>query len=123
MGKIFDTLLGKSSIPAVEGNYMELNLEDYEGKEDATALLVKIAMISDIKDSPKIKNEIYSGNIVIVDISRLKMDKIMYERVLRDLKEVAKDVNGDIIGLGDQRYVVVTPQGVRISRDKIGGAV
>ncbi|MEI6840668.1 MAG: cell division protein SepF [Methanomicrobiales archaeon] len=123
MGKIFDTLLGKSSIPAVEGNYMELNLEDYEGKENATALLVKIAMISDIKDSPKIKNEIYNGNIVIVDISRLKMDKVMYERVLRDLKEVAKDVNGDIIGLGDQRYVVVTPQGVRISRDKIGGAV
>ena len=123
MGKIFDTLLGKSSIPAVEGNYMELNLEDYEGKDDATALLVKIAMISDIKDSPKIKNEIYNGNIVIVDISRLKMDKIMYERVLKGLKEVAKDVNGDIIGLGDQRYVVVTPQGVRISRDKIGGAV
>ncbi len=123
MGKIFDTLLGRSSIPAVEGNYMELNLEDYEGKENATALLVKIAMISDIKDSPKIKNEIYNGNIVIVDISRLKMDKVMYERVLRDLKEVAKDVNGDIIGLGDQRYVVVTPQGVRISRDKIGGAV
>ena len=123
MGKIFDTLLGKSSIPAVEGNYMELNLEDYEGKENTTALLVKIAMISDIKDSPKIKNEIYNGNIVIVDISRLKMDKVMYERVLRDLKEVAKDVNGDIIGLGDQRYVVVTPQGVRISRDKIGGAV
>ena len=37
-------------------------------------------------------------------------------------KEVAKDVNGDIIGLGDQRYVVVTPQAVKISRDKIGGA-
>ena len=90
---------------------MELNLEDYEGKEDAPALLVKIATIADIKDSPKIKDEIYNGNVVIVDISRLKMDKIMYERVLKDLKEVAKDVNGDIIGLGDQRYVVVTAAG------------
>ena len=37
MGKIFDTLLGKSSTPAEEGDYMELNLEDYEGKEDAPA--------------------------------------------------------------------------------------
>jgi hypothetical protein len=42
--------------------------------------------------------------------------------VLKDLKEVAKDVNGDIIGLGDQRYVVLTPMSVKISRDKIGGA-
>jgi len=46
----------------------------------------------------------------------------MYERVLKDLKEVAKDVNGDIIGLGDQRYVVITPNSVKISREKIGGA-
>ncbi len=121
MGKIFDSFLGKST-PVVEGDYMELNLEDYEGMDEPPALLVKIATISDIKDSPKIKDEIYNGNIVIVDISRLKMDKVMYERVLKDLKEVTKDVNGDIIGLGDQRYVVLTPQGVRISRDKIGGA-
>jgi SepF-like predicted cell division protein (DUF552 family) len=84
MGKIFDTLLGKSSTPPEEGDYMELNLEDYEGTEDAPALLVKIATVSDIKDSPKIKDEIYNGNIVIVDISRLKMDKVMYDRVLRD---------------------------------------
>jgi hypothetical protein len=39
---------------------------------------------------------------------------------ISDLKEVAKDVNGDIIGLGDQRYVVLTPMSVKISRDKIG---
>jgi uncharacterized protein len=120
MGKIFDSLLGKSSAPAEEADYMELNLEDYEGTDDVPALLVKIATVSDIKDSPKIKDEVYNGNIVIVDISRLKMDKIMYERVLKDLKEVTKDVNGDIIGLGDQRYVVLAPGGVRISRDKIG---
>jgi hypothetical protein len=123
MGKIFDSLLGKSSAPADEGDYMELNLEDYEGTEDAPALLIKIATISDIKDCPKIKDEIYNGNIVIVDISRLKMDKIMYERVLKDLKDVTKDVNGDIIGLGDQRYVVLAPGGVRISREKVGGAI
>jgi uncharacterized protein len=122
MGKIFDSLLGKSSPAPAEGDYMELNLEDYESTGDAPALFVKIGTVSDIKDSPKIKDEIYNGNIVIVDISRLKMDKVMYERVLKDLKEVAKDVNGDIIGLGDQRYVVVTPQAVKISREKIGGA-
>ena len=121
MGKIFDSFLGKST-PVVEGDYMELNLEDYEGMDEPPALLVKIATISDIKDSPKIKDEIYNGNIVIVDISRLKMDKVMYERVLKDLKEVTKDVNGDIIGLGEQKYIIITPAGVKISRDKLGGS-
>ncbi len=123
MGKLFDTLLGRSQT-STEDDYMDLDLEAYEEAEAGSpALLVKIATVSDIKDSPRIKDEVYNGNIVIVDIGRLKMDKVMYERVLKDLKEVAKDVNGDIIGLGDQRYVVITPMSVKISRDKIGGVV
>ncbi|MBP1929105.1 SepF-like predicted cell division protein (DUF552 family) [Methanolinea mesophila] len=123
MVKFLDTLLGRST-PTSEDDYMDLDLEAYEEAESsAPALFVKIATIGDIKDSPKIKDEVYNGNIVIVDIARLKMDKVMYERVLKDLKEVAKDVNGDIIGLGDQRYVVITPMSVKISRDKIGGVV
>lgn len=120
MVKIIDTLLGKSASHA-DDDYMELDLASYEERGSGSpALLVKIATISDLKDTPRVKDEVYSGNIVIVDISRLKMDKISYERVLKDLKEVAKDVNGDIIGLGDQRYVVLTPMSVKISRDKIG---
>ena len=120
MVKIIDTLLGKSASHS-DDDYMELDLASYEEHGSGPALLVKIATISDLKDTPRVKDEVYSGNIVIVDISRLKMDKISYERVLKDLKEVAKDVNGDIIGLGDQRYVVLTPMSVKISRDKIGG--
>jgi SepF-like predicted cell division protein (DUF552 family) len=122
MVKFIDTLLGKTA-GVHEDDYMDLDLESYElSDEGSPALFVKIAVIGDIKESPKIKDEVYNGNIVIVDISRLKMDKVMYERVLKDLKEVAKDVNGDIIGLGDQRYVVVTPNSVKISRDRVGGA-
>jgi len=121
MVKFLDTLLGKSS-PSSEDDYMDLDLEAFEEAEaGAPALFVKIATVGDIKDSPRVKDEIYNGNIVIVDIAKLKADKIMYERVLKDLKEVAKDVNGDIIGLVDQRYVVITPNSVKISRDKIGG--
>jgi SepF-like predicted cell division protein (DUF552 family) len=121
MAKILDTLLGRTST-TTEEDYMDLDLASYEEEEaGAPALYVKIATVGDIKDSPKIKDEVYNGNIVIADISRLKMDQVMYERVLKDLKEVAKDVNGDIIGLGDQRYVVITPMSVKISRDKIGG--
>ena len=73
MVKIIDTLLGKSAANSDE-DYMELDLASYEesgGK--GPALLVKIATITDLKDTPRVKDEVYSGNIVIVDISRLKM--------------------------------------------------
>jgi SepF-like predicted cell division protein (DUF552 family) len=123
MVKFLDTLLGRTSSSS-EDDYMDLDLQAFEEAESSTpAMYVKIASVGDIKDSPRIKDEIYNGNIVIVDIARLKMDKVMYERVLKDFKEVAKDVNGDIIGLGDQRYVVVTPNSVKISRDKIGEGI
>lgn len=108
-----------------EDTYMKLDLQSYEGTigENAPATMyIKIAVITDIKECPKIKDEIYNGNAVIVDITKLKLDKIMYDRVMGDLRAVARDVNGDIIGLGDQRYVIIVPMGVRISREKICGS-
>lgn len=122
MGKFLDSIIGKSA-PAKQDDYMELDLAAYEGAtgEEPASMYVRVAQVADIKDTPKVKDEVYNGNIVIVDISRLKLDKIMYERVLKDLREVAHDVNGDIIGLGDQHYVLVTPMSVKISREKIGG--
>jgi SepF-like predicted cell division protein (DUF552 family) len=110
MGKFLDSIRGKSA-PVHQDDYMELDLASYEGSagDEPASMLVKVAQIADIKDTPRVKDEVYNGNLVIVDITRLKLDKIMYERVLKDLREVANDVNGDIIGLGDQQYVVVTP--------------
>jgi SepF-like predicted cell division protein (DUF552 family) len=105
---------------------MELDLASFEsvsGDLSPASMYVKIAAINDLKDTPRVKDEIYNGNIVIVDVSRLKMDKITYERVLKDLRAVAHDINGDIVGLGDQKYVILTPTSVKISRDKIGGGV
>lgn len=123
MSKLLDSIIGRN--PSVsEDDYMELDLQAFEGTagEEAASMYVKVATINDLKDTPKVKDEVYNGNIVIVDVTKLKMDRITYERVLKDLKEVARDVNGDIVGLGDQRYVVITPMSVKISRDKIGGA-
>jgi SepF-like predicted cell division protein (DUF552 family) len=124
MAKFLDSILGKSS-PASDTEYMELDLATYEAAndEEPASMYVKIASIADLKETPRIKDEIYNGNIVIVDVGRLKMDKITYERVLKDLREVAKDVNGDIVGLGDQKYIIITPMSVKISREKIGGGL
>jgi len=125
MGKILESLFGKGSSAPSESDYMELDLESYEvaaGEDSPATMYVKIANINDIKDTPRVKDEIYNGNIVVADIGRLRTDKVACERVLRDLRDVAADVNGDIVGLGDQKYVVITPMSVKISRDKIGGS-
>ncbi len=122
--KLFDSILGKS--PAKnEEDYMELDLASYEGsnEEEPASMYIKIATIADLKDTPRVKDEVYNGNIVIVDVGRLKMDKVTFERVLKDLRDVAKDVNGDIVGLGEQKYVLITPMSVKVSREKIGGGL
>jgi SepF-like predicted cell division protein (DUF552 family) len=123
MAKKFTSLFKKGS-PSDEADYMELDLASVEssGSGGPATMYVKIATINEIRDTPRIKDEIYNGNIVIVDIGRLKMDKITYERVVKDLRDVANDINGDIIGLGDQKYIIVTPMSVKVSREKIGGA-
>lgn len=126
MAKFLDSILGRGSSSAAESDYMELDLASFEsvsGDASPASMYVRIATITDLKDTPRVKDEIYNGNIVIVDVSRLKLDKITYERVLKDLRAVAHDINGDIVGLGDQKYVILTPMSVKISREKIGGGV
>lgn len=119
-----DGVFGPKKDTLTEDEYMKLDLASYEGvagAEEPAVMYVKVASIADIKDCPRVKDEVYNNNIVIVDITKLKLDKIMFDRVMGELRAVSKDVNGDIIGLGDQRYVIITPTGVRISREKIGG--
>ena len=122
--KLFDSILGKSPVRD-QDEYMELDLASYESvtEEEPASMYIKIATIADLKDTPRVKDEVYNGNIVIVDIGRLKMDKVTFERVLKALRDVAKDVNGDIVGLGEQKYVVITPMSVKVSREKIGGGL
>ncbi len=114
-----DLLFGSKDTSSPD-EYKDLTLKDYELSENP-ALLVKVATVIGLRESQIVKDQVYDGNIVIVDINRLKMDKINYERVMKDFYQVARDVDGDIVGLGDQQYVIITPKNVKISRDRIGG--
>ena len=89
--KLFDSILGKSPVKN-QDEYMELDLASYEGstEEEPASMYIKIATIADLKDTPRVKDEVY---------------------------------NGDIVGLGEQKYVVITPMSVKVSREKIGGGL
>jgi hypothetical protein len=66
-----------------------------------------------------LKKEVYAGNILILDISLARQDKVLVEKAIKDLKMAAMDVGGDIVGIADNQ-VVVAPTGVRIERKKLG---
>jgi SepF-like predicted cell division protein (DUF552 family) len=42
--------------------------------------------------------------------------------VVKELRQVAKDIHGDIAGLGDDQ-IIVTPMSIKIDRKKIGASV
>jgi hypothetical protein len=117
---IMDKLLGKSERLSVE-DYEELDLGEYEAEivEEAETL-IKVAEVTGLNEVPEIRRQIYEGNIVIADIAFLRHDKLTLDRILKDLKQLAEDVNGDIVGLGED-YVVVTPTGIKVDRNKIRG--
>jgi hypothetical protein len=78
---------------------------------------VRVGELSSLGQIPELKREIYNGNIVIVDITPVKGDSLTRDRALKDLKQVALDVSGDIAMINDNQ-VVVTPMSIKIDRTK-----
>ncbi len=100
-------------------DYEELDLSEYEAEiADEGVTYIKVAEVTGINEIPEIRRHVYNGNIVIADIAFIRHDRWTYERVLKDLKQLATDVKGDIVGLGED-YIIVTPTNVRVDRVKI----
>jgi uncharacterized protein len=117
---LIDRLFGARQHGDAE-EYLELDLGQYEEvfEEEPAGTYVKVAEIMSVNNLPELKDEIYKGNIVVVDISHLKNDRIALDRIIKELKQVATDVHGDIAGLGEDQ-VIVTPMAIKIDRRKIG---
>ncbi len=107
-----------------EEDYLDLDLdiEEYEkelGEEEEVKMYVKTAELTGLYDIPELKKEVYAGNLLILDISLAKHDKVLIEKAIKDLKLATLDVGGDIAGIGEDQ-VIVAPRGVRIYREKVG---
>lgn len=117
---IMDKLLGKPERVPVE-EYEELDLGEYEAEIVSEAeTYIKVAEVTGLNEVPEIRRQIYEGNIVIADVAFLKHDKLTMDRILKDLRQLAEDVSGDIVGLGED-YVIITPTGIKVDRNKIKG--
>ena len=119
----FEKLFVKKREVPKEGDYLDLDIEEYESEmkdEEGVKLYIKTSELTGLYDVPELKKEIYAGNILILDISLARQDRVLVEKAIKDLKLAAFDVGGDIAGIGDD-LVVIAPEGIRIERKKLSG--
>lgn len=99
-------------------DYVELDVTEFDSDVETTKYQIRLAEIGDQSDVIEIKDAVYDGEIVIADITRhTTTDKTM-EHISDELKQVAKEVGGDIVQKADDQ-LIITPGGVSIARAKL----
>jgi SepF-like predicted cell division protein (DUF552 family) len=114
---IVDKVIGADS--GSTRDYVELDLEEFDTASADAAMNVHVAEVSDKRDTVDIKDAVYDGDMVIADITRLRTSDRTAEHIVDELRQVAHEVDGDIVQKGDDQ-LIVAPTGVGISRRKLG---
>ena len=115
-----DKLVGGGGQPSTTtDDYVELDLDDISTESAEARTQVRIAEISGQADAVAIKDAVYDGDIVFADITRLRTNDSTVEHIVDELRQVAQEVDGDIVRKGDDQ-MIITPTGVRVSREKLG---
>jgi SepF-like predicted cell division protein (DUF552 family) len=107
-------------LPGLGGILRKPKKEDrkVEVKYSSGKTYLKAMPLRDLSDLDNIKNEVRSGNILIIRITPLaSKDVDDVKRAVNELSEFAESVSGDIARLGEER-VVICPPNVRIWREK-----
>jgi SepF-like predicted cell division protein (DUF552 family) len=114
---IMTKILGGGDGPSAE-EYVELDLDDFETARGGAGMQVHIAEINDQTDVIDIKDAIYDGDFVIADITRHSTSDGTTEHVIDELRQVTREVDGDIVRKGDDQ-LIITPTGITVSRTKL----
>jgi len=89
-----------------------------EAKSSSGKTYLKAMPLRDLADLDAVKDEVTSGNIMILRITSLADKNIEdVKRAVNELCEFAESIGGDIARLGEER-VVICPPDVRIWREK-----
>ncbi len=103
-----------------EGSFLDLGAMGFEeeaGLAGARSVvrLAEIVRFDDLHEATKL---VYQGDIVFLDYTSIANDQVAVRRMSIDLKNVAKDVGGDVCGVS-KNLLIVTPHGIRVDRQKI----
>jgi hypothetical protein len=114
---IMSKILGNDDGRSAE-DYVELDTDDFDTERGTAAMQVHIAEINDQTDVIEIKDAIYDGDFVIADITRHSTTDGTTEHLIDELRQVTKEVDGDIVRKGDDQ-LIIAPTGVSIARRKL----
>ena len=114
---LMSKLLGGGSVSTED--YVELDVDDFDTDASGARVQIRFAEISDKNDVIDIKDAVYDGDIVVADILRHTTSDRTMEHITDELKQVAREVGGDIVQKEDDQ-IIITPGGVGISRSKLG---
>jgi uncharacterized protein len=79
---------------------------------------IRMAEILRFEDLHAVSKLAYQGDIVVIDYTSIANDQVAVRRMSLDLKNVAKDIGGDVAGIA-KNLLCLTPAGIRIDRQKI----
>lgn len=102
-----------------EGTFLDLGAMQFDdeglGGARCAVRMAEILRFEDLHHATKLA---YQGDIVIVDYTSISNDQVAVRRMSLELKNVAKDTGGDVAGIA-KNLLALTPQGVRIDRQKV----
>jgi len=107
-------------LPGLSGILRKSKKEEKEAevKGPSGKTYLKAMPLRDLSELDAVKNEVHSGNIIILRITALankSLDDV--KRAVNELSEFAESIGGDIARLGEER-IVICPQSVKIWREK-----
>ncbi len=116
---LWDKVLGKRE-RSYEETYIDLGeWVEKEGPIEKVKhkMQVRVADIYRFEDIGHLTGHIYNGELLIIDYSSVS-DEITLQRITRELAQLTKEVGGDVVDIG-RKYIIATPAGVKIAREKI----
>ena len=116
---IVEKILGQPS-GRKSKEYEELDIEQYEEEvaQPEVRRRIHIAEIRGQEGVMDVKDLVYDGDIVLVDISHFNANDKRLESLMEEFRQVTSEVGGDIVQKGDNQ-LIITPGGIGISREKI----
>ncbi len=106
--------LGGGSESADVHDYLnDEDLENLEEEEEEASAYVKPLTIVNNDSIREIKDELNSGNIVLLNISNLTKNEQTLTQVVNHLKDYVRSIKGDIARL-DTEKILLTPSKIKI---------
>lgn len=109
--------------PGEPDKYIDLGEMYFEGDELGSfpaKMRIKVAELHRYEDLGDLTNQVYGGNILLLDFTPIANDTLTMRRITNELRAVSRDIGGDLAGIA-KNMLIVTPEGVKVDRTKIKG--